>query len=133
MLAAELDVSEFVNFRGGLQHAEVCDALAQSDFFLLPSKTEGFSKAILEALTYGAIPVVSDLPANRLLTGSGMHGQVIAPGDVESATAYIESLGHDPVQRRDAAARCATASRQYTLDAWRNHLARELSRFWREV
>ncbi|HLD29049.1 MAG TPA: glycosyltransferase family 4 protein [bacterium] len=36
-----------------------------SDFFVLPSHAEGISNALLEAVSSGLVPVVSDIPGNR--------------------------------------------------------------------
>lgn len=46
----------------GFQNAKgVHEILKQSDFILLPSKSEGFPKVIAEASCYGCIPIVSDV------------------------------------------------------------------------
>ena len=50
-----------VNFHGFLESGRVHQLLADSHFFLLPSKSEGFPKVIAEACCYGTIPIVSDV------------------------------------------------------------------------
>lgn len=48
-------------FHGFLVKKQVHRILADSHFFLLPSLSEGFPKALAEATCYGAIPVVSNV------------------------------------------------------------------------
>lgn len=57
--------TEFLNdkviFHGFQDSDKVHHILADSHFFLLPSKAEGFPKVVAEAACYGAIPVVSNV------------------------------------------------------------------------
>lgn len=48
-------------FHGFLPKEKVHQLLAESHFFLLPSKSEGFPKALAEAACYGVIPIVSNV------------------------------------------------------------------------
>lgn len=49
-----------VNFKGDLPPQEVENALKQHHVFLLPTETENFGHAIVEAMANGCIPVISD-------------------------------------------------------------------------
>lgn len=50
-----------VIFHGFLSSEKIHSILKQSDFLLLPSKSEGFPKVVAEAACYGVIPIVSDV------------------------------------------------------------------------
>ena len=50
-----------VSFHGFLSKNAVHSILGESHFFLLPSESEGFPKAIAEAACYGVLPIVSDV------------------------------------------------------------------------
>lgn len=52
-----------VKMHGSLKRDDVFDIYKQSDFILLPSRSEGFPKVIAEAANYGCIPIVSDVSA----------------------------------------------------------------------
>ena len=54
-------LGEKVIFHGFLESGRVHQLLADSHFFLLPSKSEGFPKVIAEACCYGTIPIVSNV------------------------------------------------------------------------
>lgn len=80
-LCKELQICEHVEFLGNVQSAE--DILSISDLFLLPSQTESFGLAALEALASG-VPVVSSnsggLPE---VNEHGYSGFLSKVGDVE--------------------------------------------------
>lgn len=48
-------------FHGQLEKTKVHELIAESHFFLLPSKAEGFPKVVAEAACYGVIPIVSNV------------------------------------------------------------------------
>lgn len=50
--------------------------LQQADYMLLPSESEGISRACLEALFFGVPCVVRDVDANRDLITSGVNGEL---------------------------------------------------------
>jgi glycosyltransferase involved in cell wall biosynthesis len=50
-----------VEFWGSLGRSDLQDILYKSHFLILPSRSEGFPKVIIEAAAYGVIPVVSDV------------------------------------------------------------------------
>ena len=53
-----------------------------SDVFLFPSSAEGFSAAALEAMSYGLIPIVSDIPPFRELIDDGKNGFLVKTEDM---------------------------------------------------
>jgi glycosyltransferase involved in cell wall biosynthesis len=56
-------------------------ALRGADLFVLPSREEGMSVALLEAMALGVPLVASDIPGNRRLVGDGTHGRLARSGD----------------------------------------------------
>jgi glycosyltransferase involved in cell wall biosynthesis len=57
------------------------DALGQVDLFVLPSREEGMSIALLEAMALGIPVVASSISGNRKLIDDGEHGRMVAPDD----------------------------------------------------
>jgi glycosyltransferase involved in cell wall biosynthesis len=83
------------------------------DIFTMTSHSEGMSISLLEAMSMGLCPVVTDVGGNRGVLGAELAGQLVRPGDeVALADAWRRHLA-DPQQRRavgsQARARVETA------------------------
>jgi glycosyltransferase involved in cell wall biosynthesis len=79
--------------------------LVASDLFLLPSRGEGLSNAVLEAMVRGCCCLVSDLPANRDLIEHEHTGLVSATGDAAAlAEAIVAALAAPELRARLGAA-----------------------------
>ncbi|MFZ2187870.1 MAG: glycosyltransferase family 4 protein [Candidatus Moraniibacteriota bacterium] len=70
-------------FTGELHGKDLAVFFSHASLFVQPSEEEGLSLALLEAMAYGLLPIVSDIPANMeaIRNGSGISFTV---KDVES-------------------------------------------------
>ena len=59
----------------------VADQLRQGDLFILPSREEGMSIALLEAMALGMPVVASSIPGNCRLVSDGEHGRLTPVND----------------------------------------------------
>ena len=84
----------------------VDDVLRAADVFVLPSREEGMSVALLEAMAARVPVVASDIPGNRALVDDGRHGLLVPVGDDAAIAAAIGRLLHEPA----AAVELATAA-----------------------
>ncbi len=86
-----LGLTETVCFMG--QRADVDDLLAATRVFVLTSRSEGLSIAMLEAMAAGAVPVVADVGDLRDAIQPGENGFLIEQNDIAGyATAAIRLL-----------------------------------------
>ena len=60
-LVRELNLSEVVNFCGKVSHEEVLRLMILCDIFLMPSRTEGLPRALIEAMAMGAPAIGSNV------------------------------------------------------------------------
>ena len=96
----------------------VADYLAASDAFILPSKLEGMSNAILEAMASGLPVVAYAVGGNPELVVNGETGFLCAPGDIAGLSGAIRQLAAnaDLRQRMGCAAR-RRAETLFSIDA----------------
>ena len=86
--------------------------LAAADVFVMPSRHEGLSFAVLEAMAAGLACVVSDGPGNPEAVGDA--GVVVPAGDEAALRAALAALVADPAER----ARLGAAARGRAADAF---------------
>lgn len=67
---------------GLVQGRELEELYGNAVMFVLPSEVEGMPLALAEAMSYGNICLVSDLPQNNVIVGQ--HGFCFPVGDMES-------------------------------------------------
>lgn len=94
----------------------VDEILQAADLFVLPSREEGLSLALLEALAAGLPVVASDIPGNRLVIEDGQEGLLFPPGAAGVLASAIEVLLSEPNRAAAlAAAGRARVSREFSL------------------
>lgn len=89
-----------VRFAGRLPMNELLDELKRYHVFMLTSEFEGLSIALLEAMSRGCIPVVTDLVTQSLVTRNGVNSFCLPVGDIDGFVSRLTSLAHDPELRR---------------------------------
>ncbi len=93
----EMGLDHSVHFLGHVE--QVRDRLAEMDVFVLPSRVEGNSNAILEAMAAG-LPIVStDVGGTSMLVGKEGAAFLCRPGDAEALAANLLALIRDPELR----------------------------------
>lgn len=63
-----------VSLVGEKSHIETCKIMSNSEVFVLPSDSEGMSNSLLEAMSFGNVPLVYDIEANHELVINGETG-----------------------------------------------------------
>jgi N-acetyl-alpha-D-glucosaminyl L-malate synthase BshA len=114
--AEALGVRDDVAFLG--KHASVEVLLACADLFLLPSESESFGLAALEAMASGAPVVASNAGGLPEVIEQGVSGYLLPVGDVEGmAAAGIRLLTDERHHAEIAAAARDRTIREFSSDA----------------
>jgi glycosyltransferase involved in cell wall biosynthesis len=93
-LTQDLRIEETVSFEG--MQNNVIDYFSKADVFVLPSRNEGMSNALLEAMSMERACVVSDIPANCEVLSSGVEGLVFRKDDPDDLAAQVIQLLKNP-------------------------------------
>ncbi|MDQ3282512.1 MAG: glycosyltransferase family 4 protein [Acidobacteriota bacterium] len=95
--ATSLALGDSVEFRGHVDNT--LDFLYASDTFVLPTRTEGMSNSLVEAMAAGAAIITTAIPAHRGVIEHDVHALLIRPDDEEALANAIVSIFHDPALR----------------------------------
>ena len=89
-----------VRLVGRVPHDELAAWYSAADMFVIGSANEVCGYAAVEACACGAIPVLTDIPSFRVMTGNGVVGHLWRRGDAESlADALVAASKNVPSQR----------------------------------
>jgi len=103
-------------------HADPQPLFAAADLLVMPSRREGQSIAVLEAMRAGLAVVVSDGPGNPELVGDA--GEVVPVGDVEALAGVLARLAADGQERqRLGAAARHRYEENFSLERFRQRMA----------
>lgn len=83
-----------LEFLGELPHVQAMERMAACDLFVLPSYTEGFPNAVLEAMALGKAIVATEVGAIPEMLDAKC-GLLIKPKDVQGLTTALQSLLND--------------------------------------
>jgi glycosyltransferase involved in cell wall biosynthesis len=114
-LADELGIADRVRFLGSSDR--VPDLLEASDVFVLPSRAEGLSNALLEAMASGLPCVVSNVPGNVDVITDGDDGLLFTVDDPDALAETLTRVVRSPALR-EALGRSArrTVETTYALE-----------------
>jgi len=79
-------------FRGRLDPQGIARELRAADVYVSTSRSDSTSVSLLEAMACGAIPVVTDLPANREWITDGQNGLVVQRNDPAALAAALVAV-----------------------------------------
>ena len=119
---AALGLTGHFSFLGKLTDME--SHLASADIFVLPSRSEGFSNALVEAMAAGLPCVAAAVGGNAEALQNRTNGLIVPPEDVSAlAGALMELLGAPEQALAMGEAAQHTVVQRFTADAMMEHIA----------
>jgi glycosyltransferase involved in cell wall biosynthesis len=107
-------VASLMSYVGWLGEEEKAIVLAKTDIFVLPSRSEGFPVAIIEAMAYGIAIVSTAIPGVMDAIRNEIDGLLILPDDEAALAESLERLVLNASERR----RLGASARQRFLDSF---------------
>ena len=115
-LVHDLNLSDHFRFVGGVTNLR--QHLSNADVFVLPSRSEGFSNAIVEAMAASLPIVATNVGGNAEAVKDNISGFIVPTEDPVALSAAILRLLADPNRARAMGiAGKALAAEQFTTDA----------------
>ena len=97
-LVRDLNLSDHFHFVGGV--TDLRQHLSAADIFVLPSRSEGFSNAIIEAMAASLPVVATNVGGNSEAVKDGVSGFLVPADDPAALSAAITRLLSDPSQAK---------------------------------
>lgn len=120
-----------IDLIGAVDQEEVFDEYAAADVLVLASASEGWPKAIVEAMAFGVVCIGNDSGMVPSILGEG-RGFTVRPGDAAAVAEVLGSLAADADElgrRADASADWAS---RFSLEEFEREMRRVLALAWRD-
>jgi glycosyltransferase involved in cell wall biosynthesis len=97
------ELEPYVEFLHGYRSEEISLILANADVYVSSSKSDGTSQSLLEAMSSGVFPIVSDIIANAPWVSDGENGYIFRVGDSEQLANKLKAAFTKEELRKQAA------------------------------
>jgi L-malate glycosyltransferase len=122
-LVRELKLENHLQFVAGVANPQ--EFLFATDIFVLPSRSEGFSNAIIEAMAASLPVIATNVGGNAEAVEDGVSGLIVAPEDAAALALAISQLLADPAKAREmGSAGRKRVEERFTIDAMMRRITR---------
>ena len=83
---------EFIN------HQDICNYYNSADYFVLGSHYEGSGFSLVEAMSCGVVPIVTDISSFRMITNKGQIGALWKCSDADSFYNILKKIIQKPIE-----------------------------------
>jgi len=128
-LANGLGIRDQVQFVGAVPAERVTEFLEQSDIFVLTSDTEGWPKAMTEAMAFGLVCIGSNRGLIPELLAEG-RGLTIGPRDVTGLMDLLRRIVSAPEGYEDMRERASEWAQKYSVERLRDALRTLMVKAW---
>lgn len=115
-LIRNLNLDDHFHFVGAVTNLR--EHLSAADIFVLPSRSEGFSNAIVEAMAASLPVVATNVGGNAEAVQNGVSGYIVPSEDPQALAASIMQLLADPIKAKEmGAAGKQRVAEKFTIEA----------------
>lgn len=130
-LANSLGVENSVRFHGKVVQSKVLGLLGSAHLFCYPtSASEGFPKAVLEALSCGLPIVTTPVSVLPQLVGNGC-GAILQIGSANALAEAVINILSDGICYKEMSATAIETAQNYSLENWRDRIGMALRTAWK--
>ena len=98
-IASSLSLRESVQLLGFIPPSAVQDFFNSADFLIQTSLSEIGSYSVLEAMSCGVIPIITDIPLFRRVTNNGQLGVLVPVGDYRLVAERVLQINRSSIER----------------------------------
>jgi len=111
----------FVCFKGNQSAETLKKAYQDSHFMLLPSKSEGWPKAVAEAMFWGCVPITTPVSCVPIMLGNGARGKLLTMDIEIDATEIIKLLQNENLYQK-MSSEALLWSQKYTFNSFEKEI-----------
>lgn len=126
LYSKDLGLSNHIKFHGNQALNKVKLAYLSSHFALLPSKSEGWPKALAEAMFFGVIPVSTNVSCVSSMLDNGQRG-ILIPTELNLAVNEIIKRLNDNEQLITTSEKALNWSQNYTIERFDSEIKQLLA------
>jgi glycosyltransferase involved in cell wall biosynthesis len=115
-LSRDLGVSEKVVFLGNVSADEIKKVLSESHFLIFISRTEGWPKAVAEAMFWGCVPFTSSVSCVPEMVGKNGERGILLENDPIKILGKLLPFIEDENLYKETSRRAMDWSREFTID-----------------
>ncbi|MDR7372309.1 glycosyltransferase [Flavobacterium aquidurense] len=118
-------LENYIELKGNQNQIVVSEAYANSHFVILPSKSEGWPKAVAEGMFWGCIPMVTSVSCVPFMLDYGKRG-VLLETNMEQDIQNLESILNSEMIFEIMREKASKWSRKYTIDSFETEIKKLL-------
>ncbi|MDN3204739.1 glycosyltransferase [Algoriphagus sediminis] len=119
------NLQSFIKLHGNRPSDEIKMAYKNSHFLIFISKSEGWPKAVAEAMFWACLPITTRVSCVPQMLGNGERGELVNE-DVNEIFERLENLIENPSIYKEKAAKAMGWSRDYTLEKFESEIKKLL-------
>ncbi|MGZ4694890.1 MAG: glycosyltransferase [Acidimicrobiales bacterium] len=125
------DAPPTIELVGAVEQERVFTEYEAADVLVLASASEGWPKAIVEAMAFGLVCIGNDGGMVPTILGEG-RGSTVAPGDAVAVAHELRALSADRAELVRRSQASATWASRFSLDEFESEMRRLLGFAWRQ-
>jgi len=119
-------LKNIIKLKGNQNQDAVSNAYQNSHFVILPSKSEGWPKALAEGMFWGCVPISTSVSCVPFMLDYGERGMLLQM-DLEQDVRQLEVILKSEIDFEAKRNRAADWSRKYTLDIFDSAIKKMLT------
>jgi glycosyltransferase involved in cell wall biosynthesis len=123
---ASKGLEKIITLKGNQNQETVKAAYQNSHFVILPSKSEGWPKAVAEGMFWGCVPIATPVSCVPFMLDYGERG-VLLQIKLEQDIQQLETVLNDKVDFETKREKASHWSRKYTLDVFEDEIKKMLA------
>lgn len=123
--ANENGLSKIVKLHGNQNAGIVETAYKESQFLILPSRSEGWPKVVAEAMFWGVIPIATNVSCVPWMLGFGERGLILNMDLEKDVASFLKTTGNTALLQ-EMTLKAQAWSQEYTLEKFENEIKKLL-------